>query len=389
MKRVKSFGVSSFELGVSGFEFLVSSFWRSFEFRVSGFGLLLLIAGFVLGPLTPCPAYEYPGQVLVGNFARAIIMEDEGITTNETEVTVSIVTNFPTISATNEYYYLVFVRTSDNRKEIVKVTSVDTPTKTLTVVRAQDGTSALTFVRNDRVELWITAGLMDDHRAEQRGYTAELIADTYVDVASNTVAVSNLTVRADTVDTRLAGVVETGKLSIASFDVALFEKNVADNVSLKAGVLDLSYFASTVNSMKLWGNPTGVSGPPIEVDLLDEDGMVSDSSEAAVTQQSVKAYVDAVDTTGTFSAIETGYQIFPSGLIIQWGLSATISGDSGLTFSFPVTFPNAAFIATATLKDTSTAQNEPAHASITSTSEIHITNASSLSRQVYWTAIGY
>ncbi len=121
----------------------------------------VVLAGFLVQGC-PCPAYEWPAKVLVGNFARTLITETNGLTAVETDITVAVVTNFPTLGSTTEYYYLTLIRTSDNRKEIVKVTACDVPTKTLTVERGQDDTSALTFSRNDRVELWIVAGLMND-----------------------------------------------------------------------------------------------------------------------------------------------------------------------------------------------------------------------------------
>lgn len=108
-------------------------------------------------------AYTYPEKPLVANFSRAIIT-DETVETNETAIIVSVVSNFPTIGTTNEYYYLVLIRTADNAREIVRVDSVDSGTKTLFVQRAQDDTQALEFSRNDRVEMWLTAGLMNDWR---------------------------------------------------------------------------------------------------------------------------------------------------------------------------------------------------------------------------------
>lgn len=49
-----------------------------------------------------------------------------------------------------------------------------------------------------------------------------------------------------------------------------------------------------------------------------------------------KAYAD-----GTLSAAASGYQILPSGLIIQWGVGRTAGGTAAITF--PIAFPSACY----------------------------------------------
>ncbi len=68
-------------------------------------------------------------------------------------------TVFPALGA-GDYFYLVLVRASDNAKEIVKVT--DVTTDTLTVVRAQESTTALALTAGDRCEVWLTAAALED-----------------------------------------------------------------------------------------------------------------------------------------------------------------------------------------------------------------------------------
>jgi hypothetical protein len=43
------------------------------------------------------------------------------------------------------------------------------------------------------------------------------------------------------------------------------------------------------------------------------------------------------------SLASDGYQKFPSGLIIQWGTSASVSPNSTTSVTFPIAFPNAVF----------------------------------------------
>lgn len=45
----------------------------------------------------------------------------------------------------------------------------------------------------------------------------------------------------------------------------------------------------------------------------------------------------------TQSLTATGWQRLPSGLIIQWGTSASIAADTRVTVTYPIAFPNACF----------------------------------------------
>ena len=65
---------------------------------------------------------------------------------------------FPTLSA-GDYFYATLIDTSNNL-EIVKVTA--SATDTLTIVRAQDNTTARAFSANDRFELRPTAALFNE-----------------------------------------------------------------------------------------------------------------------------------------------------------------------------------------------------------------------------------
>lgn len=82
--------------------------------------------------------------------------------------------NFPSLS-TGEYFYATLINTS-NTLEIVKVTG--RTGDVLTVVRAQEGTVARTYVVGDRIEIRITAALLNE-KADKAGdtFTSPIIAD--------------------------------------------------------------------------------------------------------------------------------------------------------------------------------------------------------------------
>jgi len=77
------------------------------------------------------------------------------VATTDTTIAVTSSSGMPTISS-GDYFLLTLENVAGNLREIVKVTAFTG--STLTVVRAQEGTSALSFSSGDKVELRLTAG---------------------------------------------------------------------------------------------------------------------------------------------------------------------------------------------------------------------------------------
>lgn len=85
---------------------------------------------------------------------------------SQTTIAVSSITGFPAIpTPVTDYFYIVVVRASDNAKEVMKVT--DYTGSTLTVIRAQEGTTGLAFAAGDAVGLRFTAQTIIDMIAEE------------------------------------------------------------------------------------------------------------------------------------------------------------------------------------------------------------------------------
>jgi hypothetical protein len=84
-----------------------------------------------------------------------------------------------------------------------------------------------------------------------------------------------------------------------------------------------------VTDMTVLGNTSGSAAAPQEVSVLDEDDMSSDSSTALATQQSIKAYVDALEqyqlkysgSTGTTS-VTTSFA--------DWDLSSVVGSNRAM-----------------------------------------------------------
>ena len=99
------------------------------------------------------------------------------LTTSATSVSVTDASNFPTLGAGDYTYATLAEAPTPANFEIVKVTAISGTT--LTVTRAQQGTTARSFSSGDLCELRVTAGLMEEAIDEKAD-----LADLSVTVAS-------------------------------------------------------------------------------------------------------------------------------------------------------------------------------------------------------------
>jgi hypothetical protein len=83
-----------------------------------------------------------------------------GIGTSNTTISVVDASKFPALAAGEHTYVTLDSDTVTPTREVVKVTGISG--NTLTVVRAQDGTAAAAFSADAKVELRITAALLDE-----------------------------------------------------------------------------------------------------------------------------------------------------------------------------------------------------------------------------------
>jgi len=88
-----------------------------------------------------------------------------------------------------------------------------------------------------------------------------------------------------------------------------------------------------------------------------------------------------------------GYQKFPSGLIIQWGITGDIPVDSNLTVTLPIAFPNGILAASCNPSNWPTAANTTTGSwsvFILSASQISVNNRTDINSGVFhWIVIGY
>jgi len=123
--------------------------------------------------------------------------------------------------------------------------------------------------------------------------------------------------------------VTTAKLATDSVETA----KIKDANVTKAKIEDVADY-------KVLGNVSGAAAAPAEVDVLDEDDMISDSATALATQQSIKAYVDSSAQTFVPASYAGEESVtFPNGLIMKFG--TVTSNGSVQSFTFATAFPTA------------------------------------------------
>lgn len=129
---------------------------------------------------------------------------------------------------------------------------------------------------------------------------------------------------------------------------------------------------------------------------FDESGAVDVTTgtlkQAGVEVATLQSLLDGV---GLGKSLATnGYATLPGGLIIQWGLTTTLTAEGAQTITLPIVWPNGGFVAHATPIRSNPTANATAAAGATLVSNNQITVVldhynSAIASGVYWIAIGW
>ncbi len=217
-----------------------------------------------------------------------------GINDSVTSATVAAGAVFPALSG-GDYFYATIETTDFATKEIVKVTARSGDT--LTIVRAQDNTSAAAFSSGDFVELRVTAAVLEDATEPTTGITAgtviaskAIITDSNKDITGG----RNITISGEldagsldiSGDVDVDGTLETDALSIASTAVTstAAELNILDGVTSTAAELNiLDGVTSTAAELNILD---GVTSTAAELNYLDITTLGTTQASKAVTTDS-------------------------------------------------------------------------------------------------------
>ncbi len=193
------------------------------------------------------------------NYVRTTLASD--LDSADITLSVASVSGWPAISS-GEWFYLVLVRLSDNKKEVVKVLSYSGTSAT--IQRGRDGTTALDFLKYDRVEQWVTAGALDDafSEIETDVDSAQSTADSAETIAADALAdASEASTAAAAAQATADGALSRNDGGTISGDVVFSGEIQFTNDVVFSGALDFSG-ASVVG---LTAVPTGTPLPfPVE-----------------------------------------------------------------------------------------------------------------------------
>jgi hypothetical protein len=197
-----------------------------------------------------------------------------GINNSTTTIGIASASGFPTIGS-NEYYFATIANTNNTKIEVVKVTA---GTTSLTVVRAQDGTTAQAFDSGDNFQLRVTAA------------TLEAASKTDVNITGG--AIAGAAISNDAIDSQhyADGSIDHAHLSNDCIDGDNIQDDVINSEHYVDGSIDTAHIAdaqittakitdANVTTAKIAAD--AVNGTKIADDSIDSEHYVDGSIDTA------------------------------------------------------------------------------------------------------------
>lgn len=333
-----------------------------------------------------------------------------GISSGSTSLTVTSGEGslFPAISG-SQYFVVTLIKASTPTVfEIVKVTGRSGDTFT-SIVRAQEGTTALSWSAGDTVALLITAGdcaaftQFDDLQTQATNYALDTgSANVYAVTLTPALAsyVTGMPIRFLAAHTNTGAstlnagpgalnlLTEGGANLPAGYITAngVYEAYYNGSVLVLAGanIYSFSQISGTVSNAQV---PVGAV---TQYDSTIWTSPAMTGTPTAPTAGTTSSGNTTVATTGFVvrgsSLFSTGYRKNPDGTITQWGRQAYSGSGSTLTVSFPTPFSSACWVLNVT---SSIGGYTPGIQSLsTSSATLDMTNLGGTAQTFYWTAEG-
>ena len=104
--------------------------------------------------------------------------------------------------------------------------------------------------------------------------------------------------------------------------------------------ISIGYFDQTSNSFKVFDDTMVVNTSGVQTGLIGDQATSVWQAGTGTTESLVSPAKVKEVAKGSYSLSESGYQVFPSGLYMQWGRVTGVNAAQNKTVTLPIAFPN-------------------------------------------------
>ena len=115
--------------------------------------------------------------------------------------------------------------------------------------------------------------------------------------------------------------------------------------------ISVGYLDQTTNEFAILDDTKVVDSAGTQTALLGDQATSAWEAGTSTTESLVSPAKIKAATMGASSLTTDGYEVLPSGLIMQWGRATSVNANTNKTITFPIAFPSAIFTLQGTPND--------------------------------------
>jgi len=202
-----------------------------------------------------------------------------GINDSTTTVPIASASGFPSIGS-GEYYFATIANTNNTKIEVVKVTA---GTTSLTVTRAQDGTSAQAFDSGDNFQLRVTAA------------TLEAASKTDVNITGGAIAGAAIT----------NDVIDSQHYADGSIDLAHLSADCVDGTKIADDSINSEHYVdASIDTAHIGDDQVTADKLANSINTDIATGVTANTTANAALPKSGGAMTGAITTNSTFDGVD-------------------------------------------------------------------------------------